>query len=160
MNGKYSTAVETAVKLIWSSFDREKIRQGYAMLMQAAQQGDADALAFIARCFMGEEYVWAQAGFTVDDANASKLMQKSAMMGSATGVLCAVRSANLTPSVERAMPFASFKEAFEDILGQAERGDAFCCYMVANVYFWGDYLRVEPDHAKQFNDERDYNAWA
>ena len=160
MKGEYSTAVETAVKLIWSSFDREKIRQGYAMLMQAAQQGDADALAFIARCFMGEEYVWSQAGFTVDEANASKLMQKSAMMGSATGVLCAVRSANLTPSVERAMPFASFKEAFEEILGQAERGDAFCCYMVANVYFWGDYLRVEPDYAKQFKDERDYNAWA
>ena len=55
MKGKYSKPVKTAVKLIWSSFDREKIRQGYAMLMQAAQQGDADALAFIARCFMGEE---------------------------------------------------------------------------------------------------------
>ena len=160
MKGKYSKPVKTAVKLIWSSFDREKIRQGYAMLMQAAQQGDADALAFIARCFMGESYVWPQAGFKADDENASKLMQKSAMMGSATGVLCAARSANLTPSVERAMPFASFKEAFEEILGQAERGDAFCCYMVGNVYYWGDYLRVEPDYAKQFKDERDYNAWA
>ena len=160
MKGKYSKPVKTAVKLIWSSFDREKIRQGYAMLMQAAQQGDADALAFIARCFMGESYVWPQAGFKADDENASKLMQKSAMMGSATGVLCAARSANLTPSVERAMPFASFKEAFEEILGQAERGDAFCCYMVGNVYYWGDYLRVEPDYAKQFKDENEYNAWA
>ncbi len=109
---------------------------------------------------MGESYVWPQAGFKADDENASKLMQKSAMMGSATGVLCAARSANLTPSVERAMPFASFKEAFEEILGQAERGDAFCCYMVGNVYYWGDYLRVEPDYAKQFKDESDYNAWA
>ena len=160
MKGKYSKPVKTAVELIWSSFDRDEIRRGYAMLMQAAQQGDADALAFIARCFMGEEYVWPQAGFKVDDANASKLMQKSAMMGSATGVLCAARSSNLTPSVERHMPFASFKEAFEEILGQAERGDAFCCYMVANVYFWGDYLRVEPDYAKQFKDENGYNAWA
>ena len=160
MKGKYSRQVKTAVKLIWSSFDRDEIRRGYAMLMQAAQQGDADALAFIARCFMGEEYVWPQAGFKVDDENASKLMQKSAMMGSATGVLCAARSANLTPSVERAMPFASFKEAFEEILGQAERGDAFCCYMVGNVYYWGDYLRVEPDYAKQFKDENGYNAWA
>jgi len=160
MKGKYSKPVKTAVELIWSSFDRDEIRRGYAMLMQAAQQGDADALAFIARCFMGESYVWPQAGFKADDENASKLMQKSAMMGSATGVLCAARSANLTPSVERAMPFASFKEAFEEILGQAERGDAFCCYMVGNVYYWGDYLRVEPDYAKQFKDESDYNAWA
>lgn len=58
MKGKYSKPVKTAVELIWSSFDRDEIRRGYAMLMQAAQQGDADALAFIARCFMGEEYVW------------------------------------------------------------------------------------------------------
>lgn len=82
-------------------------------------------------------------------------MQKSAMMGSATGVLCAARSSNLTPSVERHMPFASFKEAFEEILGQAERGDAFCCYMVANVYFWGDYLRVSltmPSNSKMKTD--------
>lgn len=160
MKGKYSRQVKTAVKLIWSSFDRDEIRRGYSILILEAQKGDADALAFIARCFMGEEYVWPQAGFKVDDKNASKLMQKSAMMGSATGVLCAARSANLTPSVERAMPFASFKEAFEEILGQAERGDAFCCYMVGNVYYWGDYLRVEPDYAKQFKDESDYNAWA
>ncbi len=53
MKGEYSTAVETAVKLIWSSFDREKIRQGYAMLMQAAQQGDADALAIHCPLFHG-----------------------------------------------------------------------------------------------------------
>lgn len=160
MKGKYSEAVKTAVKLIWSSFDRNSIRQGYAMLMQAAQQGDADALAFMARCFMGEEYVWPQAGFAVDDTNASKLMQKSALMGSATGVLCAVRSGNFTPSVERGMPFASFKEAFEEILGQAEHGDPFCCYMVGNVYYWGDYLRVEPEFATQFKDTKEYDAWA
>ena len=160
MKGRYSKAVETAVKLIWSSFDRESIRKGYAMLVQAAQQGDADALAFIARCFMGEEYVWPQAGFKADDANASKLMQKSAIKGSATGVLCAARSGNLTPSVEREMPFASFKEAFEEILGQAEGGDAFCCYMVGNVYYWGDYLRADPGLARQFKDTQEYNAWA
>lgn len=160
MKGKYSDPVKTAIELIWSTFDRAQIRQGYALLTQAAQQGDADALAFIARCFMGEEFVWPQAGFKTDEANASKLMQKSAMMGSATGVLCAARSGNLTPSVERGMPFASFKEAFEEILAQAERGDAFCCYMIGNVYYWGDYLRVEPDFAKSFNNVKDYNAWA
>lgn len=160
MKGRYSKAVETAVKLIWSSFDRESIRKGYAMLVQGAQQGDADAMAFIARCFMGEEYVWPQAGFKADDANASKLMQKSAIKGSATGVLCAARSGNLTPSVEREMPFASFKEAFEEILGQAEDGDAFCCYMVGNVYYWGDYLRADPGLARQFKDTQEYNAWA
>ena len=160
MNGKYSLPVVKAVDLIWTSFDREEIHRGYAMLMQAAQQGDADALCFIARCFMGEEYVWSGAGFATDDANASMLMQKSALMGSATGVLCAVRSGNFTPAVQRGMPFASFKEAFDEILGQAERGNAFCCYMIGNVYFWGDYLLVEPELAKKFKNENKYNAWA
>lgn len=160
MNGKYSLPVVKAVDMIWTSFDREEIRRGYAMLMQAAQQGDADALAFIARCFMGEEYVWGGAGFTPDDANASKLMQKSAMMGSATGVLCAVRSGNFTPAVQRGMPFASFKDAFEEILHQAEGGNAFCCYMIGNVYYWGDYLLVEPELSKEFKTEQEYNAWA
>ena len=37
MKGKYSKPVKTAVELIWSSFDRDEIRRGYAMLMQAAQ---------------------------------------------------------------------------------------------------------------------------
>ena len=160
MNGKYSLPVVKAVDMIWTSFDCEEIRRGYAMLFKAAQQGDADALAFVARCFMGEEYVWSGAGFTPDDENASKLMQKSALMGSATGVLCAVRSGNFTPSVQRGMPFASFKEAFEEILGQAERGNAFCCYMIGNVYFWGDYLLVEPELAKEFKTENKYYAWA
>ncbi len=160
MNGKYSLPVVKAVDLIWTSFNKEEIHRGYAMLMQAAQQGDADALCFIARCFMGEQYVWSGAGFETDDANASMLMQKSAMMGSATGVLCAVRSGNFTPAVRRGMPFHSFKEAFEEIREQADRGNAFCCYMIGNVYFWGDYLMVNPDLAQTFDDEQQYNAFA
>ena len=160
MNGKFSLPVVKAIDLIWTSFNREEIHRGYAMLMQAAQQGDADALCFIARCFMGYQYVWSGAGFATDDENASMLMQKSAVMGSAAGVLCCVRSGNFTPTVERDMPFASFKEAFEEIREQADRGNAFCCYLIGNVYFWGDYLMVEPELAKTFKNERAYYAFA
>ncbi|MDE6800940.1 MAG: hypothetical protein K2P62_12050, partial [Phocaeicola sp.] len=99
MKGKYSLPVVKAVDLIWTSFDKEEMRRGYEMLLQAGQKGDADALCFIARCHMGEEYVWSGGGFATDDDNASLLMQRSALMGSATGVLCAVRSGNFTPSV-------------------------------------------------------------
>lgn len=160
MKGKYSLPVVKAVDLIWTSFDKEEIRRGYEMLLQAARQGDADALCFIARCHMGEEYVWSGAGFATDDDNASLLMQRSALMGSATGVLCAARCGNLTPSVERGMPFASFKEAYEEVLEQANRGNAFCQYLIGNVYYWGDYLIVEPDLAKQFKSVEEYNKFA
>lgn len=160
MNGKYSLPVVKAVDLIWTSFDKEEIRRGFDMLLGAAQGGDADALCFIARCFMGPQYVWSGAGFETDDENSSMLMQKSALMGSATGVLCAVRSGNFTPAVERNMPFASFKEAYEEVLQQADRGNAFCCYLIGNVYFWGDYLMVDPELAKQFKSEEEYNAFA
>ncbi len=160
MKGKYSLPVVKAVDLIWTSFDRDEMRRGYEMLMKEAQNGDADALCFIARCHMGEEYVWSGAGFATDDENASLLLQKSAIMGSATGVLCAVRCGNLTPTVQRSMPFGSFKEAYEEILEQADRGNAFCQYLIGNVYYWGDYLMVEPELAKQFKDVKEYNAFA
>ncbi len=160
MKGKYSLPVVKAVDLIWTSFDKEEMRRGYEMLLQAGQKGDADALCFIARCHMGEEYVWSGGGFATDDDNASLLMQRSALMGSATGVLCAVRSGNFTPSVERGMPFASFKEAYEEVLAQAERGNAFCQYLIGNVYYWGDYLMVEPELAHQFKNVEAYNEFA
>lgn len=57
MNGRYSLPVVKAVDLIWTSFDKEEMRRGYAMLFDAAQKGDADALCFIGRCHLGEEFV-------------------------------------------------------------------------------------------------------
>ena len=43
MNGTYSPEVATAIDLIWKSFNKEKMQQGYAMLEKAANKGDADA---------------------------------------------------------------------------------------------------------------------
>lgn len=119
MNGTFSLPVLKGVDLIWTSFDKQEVRRGYDMLMMAAREGDADALCFIARCFMDEEYVWSGAGFTPDYKNASMLMQKSAVMGSASGVLCCVRSDNFTPTVFRDMPLESFREPFEEVRQQA-----------------------------------------
>ena len=36
MNGTYSPEVATAIDLIWKSFNKEKMQQGYAMLEKAA----------------------------------------------------------------------------------------------------------------------------
>lgn len=157
---RFSLPVLKAVDLIWTSFDREEMRRGYKMLVQAAEQGDADALCFIARCHMGAQYVWSGGGFAVDDTNASVMMQRSAVKGSASGVLCCVRSGNFTPAVQRDMPFVSFKEAFDDIREHADRGNAFCCYMIGNAFFYGDYLMAYPELAKKYKDLNAYNAFA
>lgn len=160
MNGTYSPEVATAIDLIWKSFNKEKMQQGYAMLEKAADKGDADAFCYLGRCHMGEEYVWCGGDFDVDEDRASQLIKESVRRGSASGVLCALRNGNLTPGVMRDMPFSSVKEAFSEILDQAKGGDAFCLYMIGNAMFWGDYLIIEKGEADKYNDEEEYNEFA
>ena len=160
MNGKYSKEVARAIEMIWMSFDPEEMQKGYEMLEKAAENGDADAFCYLARCNMGEEYGWDGGGFATDEDKASQLLKRSILLGSASGVLCALRNDNLTPSVERDMPFGSLADAFAEISRQAECGDAFCNYMIANVYFWGDYMVINKDSADDFEDEESYQAWA
>ena len=159
MNGKYSAEVTRAIDMIWKSFDPEEMKRGYALLERAAERGDADALCYLARCHMGEEYVWSGGGFETDEDKSSALLKESILKGSASGVLCALRNENLTPSVECDMPFGSLKEAYEEILRQARDGDAFCLYMAANVLFWGDYLVIEGE-ADKYADVDEYYAFA
>lgn len=161
MNGKYSAEVTRAIDMIWKSFDPEEMKRGYALLERAAERGDADALCYLARCHMGEEYVWSGGGFETDEDKSSALLKESVLKGSASGVLCALRNENLTPSVECDMPFGSLKEAYEEILRQARDGDAFCLYMAANVLFWGDYLVIEGEaEADKCADVDEYYTFA
>ena len=59
-----------------------------------------------------EEFVWCGAEFPVDEELASRLIKESVRLGSADGVLCALRTGNLSPAVRKTMPFASLEEAF------------------------------------------------
>ena len=113
------------------------------MLEQASAAGDGDATCLLARCLCGHQYVWVGHGFPEDDDRATQLLHKSVEQGSALGVMVALRSGELTPSVEKKMPFASLQEAFDEVLALAEEGDAFCQYTVANSYFWWDFLRIQ-----------------
>lgn len=161
MNGKYTPELVRAIDLIWKSFEPEAMKQGYAILESAAAAGDADAMCYLARCHMGEAYVWDGGGFVVDEEKASRLLRKSILAGSASAVLCALRNSNLTPAVERDMPFGSLREAYDEIMRQAENGDAFCAYMIANALFWGDWIEIHgKDGADEFADEDEYNRFA
>lgn len=76
MNGKYSAEVTRAIDMIWKSFDPEEMKRGYALLERAAERGDADALCYLARCHMGEEYVWSGGGFETDEDKSSALLKE------------------------------------------------------------------------------------
>ena len=157
----YSEKVAEAIALIWKSYDKTAMRRGYDLLTEAAREGDADAYCFLGRCHLGEEYVGSGGRFVRDERLASRYIAESIVRGSATGVLCALRTGDLTPELHAQMPFDSLKEAYASVLGLAEAGEAFAQYMIGNVYFWGDYLEIIGDEeAARFDAEEEYYAFA
>ena len=90
------------------------------MLERASAAGDGDATCLLARCLCGHQYVWVGHGFPEDDDRATELLHKSVEQGSALGVIVALRSGELTPSVEKKMPYARLQEAFDEVLAMAE----------------------------------------
>lgn len=158
---KHSETVAVAIDKIWKSYDKEQMWEGYELLRQAAEKGDADACCYLGRCHLGEEFVWCGAEFPVDEELASRLIKESVRLGSADGVLCALRTGNLSPAVRKTMPFASLEEAFTAVQQQAQEGDAFSQYMVGNVLFYGDYLVIRGDEEScKYNSGDEYYAFA
>lgn len=79
--------------------------------------------------------------------------------GSALGVLVALRSGELTPSLEKRMPFESLQAAFSEAEALAEGGDAFSQYVVGNAYFWWDFLRIQNKGADSFSSPAAFKAY-
>lgn len=90
---------------------------------------------------------------------AVRLLRKSVEQGSALGVLVALRSGELKPSVQRKMPFANLQEAFDTALELAEGGDAFSQYVVGNAYFWWDFLRIQNKSRDSFPSHEAFRAY-
>ncbi len=161
MTHRIDERVTKAVALIWTSFDPEAMQQGYDLLTEAAEAGDPDACCFLARCHLGEAYVWSGGGFETDEEEAAELLRESIERGSAMGVLCALRTGDLTPDERERMPFASLKEAFDAVVAQAEAGDPFSRYVAGNAWFWGDLLEIEgPAWSDRFRTEEAYDRYA
>lgn len=135
MGKTFSNEVKQALQDIYYNERAGRGKEALALLEKASAAGDGDASCILARCFCGYQYVWSGHGFPEDDNRAISLLHKSVEQGSALGVLVALRSGELTPSVQKKMPFAHLMEAFEEVLEIAEAGDAFCQYTIANSYF-------------------------
>lgn len=155
----FSDTVEQALKYIYYDLRAGKGADGFLMLKTASEAGDGDASCILARCLCGNQYVWSGHEFPEDDDGAIRLLHKSVEQGSGIGVLVCLRTGELTPSLEKKMPFGSLQEAFDSVLEKAEAGDAFCQYTVANSYFWWDFLRIQGKGRDSFSSEKEYKAY-
>ena len=83
----------------------------------------------------------------------------SGMIGFLLGVLICLRCGELTPALEKKMPFANLQEAFDVVLGQAQDGDAFCQYVIGNCYFWWDFLTIQNKDKADFPSQQAFKAY-
>lgn len=73
MLGRYFfDKTERGIDFVWMQHDREKILEGRHLLTEASEEGDADALCFLSRTYMGAQYVWQYSGLDEDDDRAEK----------------------------------------------------------------------------------------
>ena len=143
MGKELSSEVKQALQDIYYRERTGRGKEAYALLEKASANGDGDASCVLARCLCGHQYVWKGHGFPEDDDRATMLLHRSVEQGSALGVLVCLRTGELTPELEVKMPFASLQEAFDQVEELTKSGDAFCQYVVANSYFWWDFIRIQ-----------------
>ena len=159
MGSCFSGAVEQALRYIYYDLRAGKGAEGLGILEEASAAGDGDASCILARCYCGSQYVWSGHDFPEDDDKAVALIHRAVEQGSGIGVLVALRTGELTPSLEKKMPFENLQEAFDSVLEKAESGDAFCQYTVANSYFWWDFLRIQGKGRDSFSNEGEYKEY-
>ena len=159
MSKGLSSEVKQALQDIYYNERTGRGQEAFALLERASAAGDGDATCILARCLCGYQYVWSGHRFPEDDDRATKLLHKSVEQGSALGVLVALRSGELTPSVQKKMPFQSLQAAFDEVEALAEGGDAFCQYIVGNSYFWWDFLRIQDKGKDSFSSQAEFKAY-
>ena len=154
-----SDEVKQALQDIYYNERTGRGKEALALLERASAAGDGDATCVLARCYCGRQYVWAGHGFPEDDDKATRLIHQSVEQGSALGVLVAMRTGELTPSVQKKMPFASLQQALDQVMELADQGDAFSQYVAANSYFWWDFLRIQGKDRNSFPSHEAFKAY-
>ena len=129
-----STGESTSEEVYKNSFSPEERELG-------------DAYALLARVYAGPRFTWAESGFPEDNMRTYQCLHDSIRRNSPIGTLQALRIAgSITPTVRRDMQL-SFDDAFRVVFDYAQKDDAYCQYIIGNVFFWGDYHTITP--AKQ-----------
>ena len=101
-----------------------------------------DAYALLARVYAGPRFTWEESNFPEDNMRTYQCLHDSIRRCSPIGTLQALRiKGSITPTVEKDMQI-SFDDAFRIVYDHANRGDAYCQYVIGNVFFWRDDNRI------------------
>ena len=129
------------------STDKSDAEETYKKALSPEERELGDAYALLARVYAGPRFTWAESGFPEDNMRTYQCLHDSIRRNSPIGTLQALRIAgSITPTVRRDMQL-SFDDAFRVVFDYAQKNDAYCQYIIGNVFFWGDYHTITP--AKQ-----------
>ena len=158
--GKYfNDVVDKAIEDLYYCCDNDRAKAAADALLLAAKEGDGDACYFLSRCFSGSCYSWEYHPFEENEAAAYAMLRQAVSLGSAAAVLGALRMDMLTPELREIMPFDSIQAAWEVIQEKAERGCAFCQYMIGNTYYFLDMIEIKDLKESDFLDRDAWNDW-
>lgn len=153
----FSDPVEQALEDIYYNERADRGRASFEALVRTAAAGDGDACAVLSGCLRGARYVWSGHSFPEDGRLAARMLALAVERGSALGVLAALRCGELdVPEQEEA---TLLQPAFASVLEKAEGGDAFCQYIVGDVYFRRNFLRIEQKTDDSFASPAEYTAY-
>ena len=132
---------------VQGSTGESKAEEVYKNSFSPEERELGDAYALLARVYAGPRFTWAESGFPEDNMRTYQCLHDSIRRNSPIGTLQALRIAgSITPTVRRDMQL-SFDDAFRVVFDYAQKNDAYCQYIIGNVFFWGDYHTITP--AKQ-----------
>ena len=156
MNTYFNQIVEEAIQALYCSYDIARGQEAFKKLQKASNEGDVDAMYLLARCYGGCDFCWKDFGFPEDEDKMEKYMHMSILGGSAMGVVGSMRAGMLSAELEREMPFANIKEAWDIVYQKARSGSGFCQNMIGNSYYWLDIVRIEGRTEEQFSNFRQW----
>ena len=127
---------------VQGSTSESKSEEVYKNSFSPEERELGDAYALLARVYAGPRFTWAESGFPEDNMRTYQCLHDSIRRNSPIGTLQALRIAgSITPTVKRDMQL-SFDDAFRVVFDYAQKNDAYCQYIIGNVFFWGDYHTI------------------
>lgn len=136
--------INRAVRMLWVDKDFSKGTTAYQLFEEARDEGNPDAYYFLARCHAGKSYVKPDFGFEVDDEKTHELLDLAIEHGSALAMFSARRFGGYKPKGGSYVhaPYTSEREVWDAVCAEAEQGNLFTKYLVANAYYYGDVVEI------------------